>query len=49
MKNKNNCNECVFKKYGNKLTNILRQAAKQHYDNLFATHIDNLNKTWKTV
>ena len=33
----------------NKLQNILRQAEKQHYDNLFATHKDNLNKTWNTI
>ena len=38
-----------IKKYRNKLTNILRQAEKPHYDNLFATHKDNLNKTWKTI
>ena len=49
MKNINNYRECVYKKYRNKLTNILRRAEKRHYDNLFATHKDNFNKTWKTI
>ena len=49
LQHKNNYNECVYKKYRNKLTNILRQAEKQLYDNLFATHKDNLNETWKTI
>ena len=48
IKNKKNYNKCVYTKYRNKFTNILRQAEKQHYDNLFATHKD-LNKTWKTI
>ena len=48
IKHKNNYNECVYKKYRNKLPIFLRQAEKQCYDNLFTTHKDNLNKTWKT-
>ena len=48
IKHKNNYNECVYKKYRNKLTNI-SQAEKQHHDNVFATHTDNLNTTWKTI
>ena len=49
LKKRDNYTDTVYKAYRNKLTNILRQAEKQHYDDLFVEHKNNLNKTWKTI
>ena len=42
-------NETTYKRYKNKLSKILKQAEKLHYQELFAKYSTNLKKTWQIV
>ena len=42
-------NEIKYKRYKNKLSKILKQAEKSHYQELFAKYRTNLEKTWKSI
>ena len=42
-------NEIRYKRYKNKLSKILKQAEKSHYQELFAKYRTNLKKTWKSI
>ena len=48
-KNTLNVNKNKYKKYKNKLTNILRYAGKEYYSNLLEKHSKDTKVTWKVL
>ena len=42
-------NETVYKKYRNKLNNILKVAEKKHYHDLIKSHKRDMKKSWANI
>ena len=49
LKDRNKDSEIKYKKYKNKLTNIIRTSKKDYYHKLLDYHKNNIQGTWKTL
>ena len=49
MKNRTPDSENKYKKYKNKLTNILRNCEKDYYSQILENHKNNIKETWKVL